>query len=115
MVRHPAPTWTSRPFVGEQEGYSARGGSNTCLSEVEGVEVAGHLHRRPAAVGNDRHRDLKALTMPPPKTRCVLRGLTVQRRPSEPSTKGTSDGPHPAYSLAGPPGRGSDRAFLPHR
>ena len=34
------------------------------------------------------------------KPRCVLHGLTVQRGPSEPSTKGTSDGPHPAYPLA---------------
>src|SRR5215213_6806299 len=49
------------------------------------------------------------------RTRCVLRGLTVQRGPSEPSTKGTSDGPTPAYPLAPPPRRGSDSAFLPHR
>src|SRR5215208_1106095 len=48
-------------------------------------------------------------------SRCLLRGLTVQRGPSEPSTKGTSDGPHPAYPLARPPGRGSDHALLPHR
>jgi hypothetical protein len=30
-------------------------------------------------------------------SRCVLHGLTVQRGPSEPSMKGTSDGPHSAY------------------
>src|SRR5215210_4886891 len=34
---------------------------------------------------------------------------------SEPSAKGTSDGPAPAYPLARPPGRGSDYALLPHR
>ncbi len=42
----------------------------------------------------------------------MLHGLTVQRGPSEPSTKGTSDGPHPAYPLARPPGRGSDCALI---
>src|SRR5215203_1186876 len=47
--------------------------------------------------------------------RCVLHGLRVQRGPSEPSAKGTSDGPAPAYPHACPPGRGSDRAVLPHR
>src|SRR5215203_2589342 len=52
---------------------------------------------------------------PPMHPRCVLRGLRVQRGPSEPSPKGTSDGPHPAYPLAPPPGRGYDGAFLPHR
>src|SRR3712207_6339231 len=48
-------------------------------------------------------------------SRCVLHGLRVQRGPSEPSAKGTSDGPTPPYPLAGPPGRGSERALLPHR
>src|SRR5215204_3912400 len=48
-------------------------------------------------------------------SRCLLRGLTVQRWPSDPSTKGTSDGPPPAYPLARPPGRGSERALLPYR
>src|SRR5687767_533265 len=33
------------------------------------------------------------------KTRCVLHGLTIQQEPSEPSAKGTSDGPAPAYPL----------------
>jgi LuxR family maltose regulon positive regulatory protein len=31
-------------------------------------------------------------------TRCVLHGLRVQRGPSEPSAKGTSDGPSTAYT-----------------
>src|SRR5918999_2077991 len=35
--------------------------------------------------------------------------------PSEPSAKGTSDGPAPAYPLAPPPRRSSERALLPHR
>src|ERR687894_1326384 len=48
-------------------------------------------------------------------SRCVLHGLTVQRGPSEPPAKGTSDGPTAAYPLAPPPGRGSERALLPHR
>src|SRR5215203_573943 len=47
--------------------------------------------------------------------RCVLHGLTIQRGPSEPSTKGTSDGPIPAYPLTPRPGRAYDRAFLSHR
>src|SRR5215217_3261939 len=50
-----------------------------------------------------------------PSSRCVLHGLRVQRGPSEPSAKGTSDGPSTAYPLARPPGRGSERALLPNR
>jgi len=46
-------------------------------------------------------------------SRCVLRGSTVQRGPSEPSAKGTPDGPTPAYPVVRPPGRSRDRPLLP--
>jgi hypothetical protein len=62
-----------------------------------------------------RYDDINAEFFVRGAARCVLHGLTVQREPSEPSAKGTSDGPSPAYPLAPPPGRGSDRALLPHR
>ena len=58
--------------------------------------------------------NLRRLTTSP-STRCVLHGLAVEQGPSEPSAKGISDGPAPAYPLARPPGRGSDRALLSHR
>jgi hypothetical protein len=58
------------------------------------------------------HRDGLEKTTFVELPRCELHGLRVQRGPSEPSAKGTSDGPTPAYPLAGPPGRGTDRALF---
>src|SRR5215210_101924 len=49
------------------------------------------------------------------RPRCVLHGLTVQRRPSESPAKGTSDGPPQHYPTRGVPGKGRDGALLPHR
>src|SRR5215204_191421 len=61
---------------------------------------------------NSQHPTAPRRTWSP---RCVLRGLTVERGPSEPSTKGISDGPSAAYSHPRLPGRGRHGPVLPHR
>ena len=45
--------------------------------------------------------------------KCLLRGLTVQRGPSESPAKGTSDGPSAAYPHSRVPGRGDHGPVLP--
>src|SRR5215208_2758660 len=47
--------------------------------------------------------------------RCVLRGLGVQRGPSDSPPQGARDGPPSAYPLALRSGRSRNRALLPHR
>src|SRR5215208_1985236 len=46
-------------------------------------------------------------------TRCLLRGLGVERGPSDSPPQGATDGPAPAYPLACLSGRSSERPFLP--
>ena len=45
----------------------------------------------------------------------MLRGLTVQRGPSDSPPQGATDGPRSPYPTPHPNGRRRDRAFLPHR
>ncbi len=48
-------------------------------------------------------------------SRCVLRGLGVERGPSNSPPQGAIDGPRPPYSTVRPDGRGDYRLVLPRR
>src|SRR5215217_4882752 len=48
-------------------------------------------------------------------SRCLLRGLTVQRGPSDSPPQGATDGPLAPYPSVRPNGRRLERAFLPDR
>jgi Glycosyl transferase family 2 len=80
--------------------YQAQDTIEECLRSLTGLDYPNHE----VLVVDDGSTDATAQILRRFSgrvlSRCVLHGLTVQRGPSEPSTKGTSDGPTPAYPLA---------------
>ncbi len=72
-------------------------------------------HPRPLRGRHPRHGPLRPIRRNRKEPRRLLRGLGVERGPSDSPPQGATHGPTPAYSVAHLPGRGSDHALLPHR